>query len=508
MNHPNKLFSAKQIKAADAYTIHHEPIASLALMERAAAACFNWIEQKPFKHLTIHVFCGPGNNGGDGLALARLLLEAGYAVGVYIIRCVTTYSEDFRVNEQRLKEIPTITVTDLHEGDAFPRIHKDELIIDALFGTGLSKPVSGFMATIINQLNHSRATTISIDIASGLFADTHTDPRTPVIAPDHTLSFQFFKKAFLFAENEKFVGQLEVLDIGIHKQFIANEPTQNYFLTREFVKGLLKPRGKFSHKGTFGHSLLIAGSHGKIGAAVLSAKAVLRSGSGLLTVNVPTCGYGILQSSVPEAMVLTDKHERYLTESVVSDKYSAIGIGPGIGTETETQTALKTILNTSSTPMVIDADALNCMAMDKVLLSMMPKNSILTPHLKEFERLAGRATDDFDRNHLQVEFSKTNKVYIVLKGAHTCISTPEGECYFNSTGNPGMAKGGSGDVLTGIITGLLAQGYSSLHAALIGVYMHGFAGDNAKDIKGETGMIASDLIEALPATFLSLVDSR
>jgi hydroxyethylthiazole kinase-like uncharacterized protein yjeF len=506
MDHPDKLFSASQIRAADAYTIQHEPIKSLALMERAATACFEWIRNRPFKALNIHVFCGPGNNGGDGLALARLLLEAGYAVGVYIVRCTDRCSEDFIANEQSLKEIPTIQVTDIREGDAFTVIHKDDVVIDALFGTGLSKPVSGLAANVIKHLNESKGTIISIDIASGLFADKHSDQCSAIIKPKYTLSFQFPKLAFLFPENETFVGEFDILDIGLHKQFIENEPAQNYFLRRHFIKRLIQPRGKFSHKGTFGHALLIAGSYGKTGAAVLSAKAVLRSGAGLLTVNTPQCGYGILQSTVPEAMVLTDKDEKFITASVVTGNYSAIGIGPGIGTEEKTQQAVKSILESSSKPMVIDADALNCISLNKELLSLVPENSILTPHVKEFERLAGKATDDFDRNRLQVEFSKTYKVFVVLKGAHTCISTPRGNCYFNSTGNPGMAKGGSGDVLTGIITGLLAQGYPPLYAAILGVYVHGFAGDKAKEKKGETGMIATDLIEALPEAFLILSD--
>ncbi len=504
MDHPDKLFSAAQIRAADMYTIQHEPIASLALMERAAAACFDWIQNKSFKQLNIHVFCGTGNNGGDGLALARLLLEGGYAVGVHVARYSDKCSEDFRANEQQLKEIPTIQVMDLREGGVFPVIHQDDLVIDALFGTGLSKPVSGLAADIIKHLNNSKATIISIDIASGLFADKHTDPSNAIIEPTYTLSFQFPKLAFLFAENEKYTGEFEVLDIGLHKQFIWNEPAQHYFLTKHFVKGLIRPRKKFSHKGTFGHALLIAGSYGKIGAAVLSTKALLRSGAGLLTVNVPGCGYGILQSSVPEAMVVTDKNEKYLTQNNVSDSYSAVGIGPGIGTEKETQAIVKNILGTYSKPMVLDADALNCISLNKEFLSLIPGNSILTPHLKEFERLTQKTTDDFDRNRLQIEFSKTHSVYVVLKGAHSCISTPDGHCYFNSTGNPGMAKGGSGDVLTGIITGLLAQGYSSADAAIIGVYVHGFAGDKIRAEKGETGMMAADLIEALPEAFMLL----
>lgn len=502
MNLPDKLFSAAQIRAADAYTIKHEPIASIALMERAANACFHWLRSQPFGQAGINVFCGTGNNGGDGLAIARLLHESGYTVHVYIVRSGDKCSEDFSANEQGLKKLKNIHLADIRQGDHFPEIHENDLVIDALFGTGLSRPPEGLAAAIIKHLNGSKARIISIDIASGLFADKHSDPGSAIIEPEYTLSFQFVKYAFLFAGNERFVGKLEVLDIGLHKGFIEEEPVKSYLLNREFIKDLIKPRKKFSHKGTFGHALLVAGSYGKIGAAVLSAKALLRSGAGLLTVNIPACGYEILQSSAPEAMVLTDKNKDCITGSVVSGNYSAIGVGPGIGTAKETRQALKVVLSAAKSPLVLDADALNCISMDKELIPLIPENSILTPHLKEFERLSGKAADDFARNRLQLEFSKTHRVYVVLKGAHTCISTPEGTCYFNSTGNPGMAKGGSGDVLTGIVTGLLAQGYSPLNAALIGVYVHGLAGDEAKERKGETGMTATDLIDALPEAFL------
>ncbi len=502
MNTPGKLFSAEQIRKADAYTIQHEPIASVDLMERAAMACFNWIKEQGFRQMAIHIFCGTGNNGGDGLALTRLLLDASYEVSAYIVRYSNKSSEDFNSNEKRLKEIYAKHISEIHTGDSFPAIHKNDLVIDALFGTGLSKPVSGLAADVIHYLNSTKARIISIDIASGLFADQHSDPQSAIIKPTYTLSFQFPKHAFLFAENGTFTGKVEVLDIGLHQRFINEEPVTNYMLNRQFVKHLLKPRKKFSHKGSFGHALLIAGSYGKIGAAVLSAKALLRSGAGLLTVKVPGCGYTILQSTVPEAMVLTDTNEDYLTQAVQLEPYSSIGIGPGIGTEKETQKTLKTILSSCKKPLVMDADALNCISLNKEWLSLIPKHSILTPHLKEFERLTQKAVNDFDRNRLQIEFSRSYQVYVILKGAHTCISTPEGFCYYNSTGNPGMAKGGSGDVLTGVITGLLAQGYSPLDSAIIGVYIHGFSGDLAKELKGETGMIAGDIVERLPSAFM------
>jgi len=501
---PGKVFSADQIRAADHYTIEHEPIVSTALMERAASACVNWIRSKSFRSKVIRVFCGLGNNGGDGLAISRMLLDIGYSVEVYIVRYSEECSEDFLANELALKELAIYEIANIYTEEKIPHIPEEDVVVDALFGSGLSRPIEGLVAQVIEQINLSKATVISIDIATGLFADQHTNPTTAIVKPTYTLSFQFPKQAFFFAENERFVGEFSVLDIGLHKDYVEKEPAKNYFLNDDFIKNLIKSRKKFSHKGTYGHALFIAGSFGKMGAAVLSAKALLRSGAGLLTMHIPGCGYEIMQSTVPEAMVISDKNDRHISECHHSEIYSVIGIGPGIGTGEDTKGILKTVLESSTRPMVIDADALNIISTHKELLTLIPKHSIITPHVKEFEKLTQKAGNDFERNHLQVEFSQINQVYVVLKGAHSCITTPDGHCYFNSTGNPGMAKGGSGDVLTGIITGLLAQGYSPLHATLIGVYVHGLAGDLSEIKNGEVTMIASDIIDALPIAFKHL----
>jgi NAD(P)H-hydrate epimerase len=499
-----KLFSVDQIRAADQYTIEHEPVASVELMERAAIACANWIRNKPFKPFVIHVFCGLGNNGGDGLAISRLLLQEGYAVCVYIVRHSDRASDDFTANEQALKELAIYEMTNIYTEENLPHIVPGEVIIDALFGSGLSRPVNGLSAKVIEHINLSNATVISIDLASGLFADQHSDPESPIVKPTYTLTFQFPKIAFFFAENEEFVGEFIILDIGLLSHFAETEPARNYYLTESYIRSIIRPRKKFAHKGTHGHALLIAGYEGKMGAAVLSARSLLKSGAGLLTLQVPGCGYLVIQSAVPEAMVIPDKSTRYISESNPADCYSAIGMGPGIGTEEETVLVLKNLLQSAVRPMVLDADALNILSQHREMLAQLPKHSILTPHVKEFERLTEKAENDFERNRLQVEFSQINQVYVILKGAHTCITTPDGHCYFNSSGNPGMAKGGSGDALTGIITGLLAQSYGPLEAAMIGVFVHGLAGDLAKALKGETGMITSDLIDCLPDAFLRL----
>ncbi len=501
---PYKIFSTAQIRAADEYTIKHEPIASIDLMERAANKCFEKITQLFSTDRSFIVFCGPGNNGGDGLAIARLLHMASYKVKVFVIRYADKCSDDFLMNEQRLNDLNKILLHNINNIDDFPTISDQDIVIDAIFGTGLTKTVQGLAAECISSINKSNAFIIAIDLPSGLYADQHSDPSAPIIKANLTLSFQFCKLAFLFPENEIFVGNWEILVIGLSSQFIEQEATNNYYLTESSIRNLIKPRKKISHKGTYGHAFLIAGSIGKIGAAVLAAKACLKSGVGLLTVQTPACGYDVLQTSAPEAMHIADSSHKILQDIPQIEKYTAIGIGPGIDQHYSTQKVLEYLFEQSKNPLVLDADALNIISQHKSLLKKIPAYSILTPHPKEFERLTESVNNDFERHALQLNFSKKHKVYVVLKGAHTCITTPEGMSYFNSTGNPGMAKGGSGDVLTGIITALLAQGYNPLEAALIAVYIHGLSGDIAKEQKGEIGMTASDLIHYLPDAFMML----
>ena len=272
-------------------------------------------------------------------------------------------------------------------------------------------------------------------------------------------------------------------------------------ISTDLVKRIHKIRQKFDHKGTFGHALIIAGSYGKVGAAILAARACLRSGAGLLTIHAPKCAYEILQISLPEAMVSLDFHEYYFTRVKDLSPYKAIGIGCGISTQMLTANALEYVLKNVSTPLVLDADALNLMAVEQKLLKLLPKKSIITPHPKEFERLFGASINDFEMLILQIAKSKEYGIYIVLKRANTCITTPEGVCYFNDTGNPGMATAGSGDALTGIITGLLSQNYSPLEAAVLGVYVHGLAGDMAAKKLGHEALLAGYIIDNLGNAF-------
>jgi len=493
-----KILPVEKIRQADAYTIQNEPVNSIDLMERAAKACVDYVIKKWEKSQTIKLFCGLGNNGGDGLAIARLLQQNGFNPEVFITSFSDKFSSDFATNLERIKDTTNVAVTWLKQDTPLPGLDENVLAIDCIFGSGLSKSVEGHAADIIKYINQSNAKVLSIDIPSGLFCDQSSLGKdNSVIEADYTLSFQFPKLAFMFPENGRFVGNWEVIPIGLHPDFILSAETQNFFLQKDYCQHIYKLRDKFAHKGSFGHALLISGSYGKMGAAVLSSSACLRAGAGLLTTHIPRKGYEIIQTAIPEAMISIDTSDFFFSEVPDLSPYNAIGIGPGIGMDNQTQNSLKLLIQNSGIPLLFDADAINILGENKTWIPFVPANSIFTPHPKEFERLAGKSNNDFERNHLQREFSIKYGVYVVLKGAHTAITCPDGNCYFNSTGNPGMATAGSGDVLTGIILGLLAQKYTPQQACLLGVFLHGLAGDRAAQKFGQEAMIASDSIRAL-----------
>lgn len=384
----------------------------------------------------------------------------------------------------------------------FQAIDEDDILVDAIFGSGLTRPVSGFIGETIDHFNNNAAVKIAVDIPSGLFADKHSDPKKgKIVRADYTLSFQMPKLAFLLPENDQFVGEWHILDIGLSPDFINQTATNNFLMKKRDITPMLHQRKKYDHKGTYGHALLIAGSYGKMGAAILAAKACLRSGVGLVHAHIPKAGYEIMQIATPETMLSIDRYDYYFSEVPKLEIYTAIGIGPGLGMERQSQMALKVLIQESSTPIIFDADALNILAENKTWLAFLPAGSILTPHPKEFERLVGKWQDDFEKRQMLRNFSTKHNVYIVLKGANSAICFPDGNVYFNSTGNPGMATAGSGDVLTGIITGLLAQGYSSGQAAVMGVFLHGTAGDLAKKQKGMEALIAGDILENIGPAF-------
>lgn len=503
-----KILSTEQIRLLDQYTIEHENISSHALMERAAAACCEWIENHSSKAREIFIFCGPGNNGGDGLAIARMLFKSGYAVKAFILGNLKKKPDDFSKNLLLLAECAPELIVEIATESNFPFISTKTLVIDALFGTGLSKPLQGLPQRLIDYINQTGADVLAIDLPSGLYADRLPDLKDAIIRANHTLSFELPKFSFMFPSVGKFVGSWHLLKIGLSQTCIDSLPCEQIYITKNEMNSLLKPREKFSHKGNLGHALLVSGSKGKMGAAVIAASACLRSGPGLLTVHVPNCGVGIIQTAAPEAMVIADELEERISEVKNNNSYNAIGLGPGVGTGIEFKLALEKLLKKANCPMVLDADALNVISKHPELLDLLPENSILTPHVKEFERLTGKDSNEAERHELQKEFSRKYKVILVLKGAHTCITSIDGMVYFNSTGNPGMAKGGSGDALTGIILGLLAQAYSPLDAAQLGVFIHGLAGDKAKAKFTEYSMTAMDLVHCLPDAFTEIILER
>lgn len=491
-----KILSAQQTRALDAFTIGHEPIVSIDLMERASQAFVTWFTGRFDITHRVGVVCGTGNNGGDGLAIARLLREWRYPVEVWIVRGSAPETDDFRVNLSRLHNV---AVTDITTEPMPGLFDKCQVLIDALFGSGLSRPVSGIYAQVISAMNAAQATRVAVDIPSGLQADAPSQGEA--VRAHFTISFQLPKLAFLFPSSHPFVGQWCVADIGLHKDFIRQEPSPHFYLTLKSVRKRLRSRSTYDHKGTFGHALLVAGSLGKVGAAVLASRAALRAGLGLLTLHAPPCGYVVLQSTVPEAMVIPDAEPNYITRVPDPEKYTTIGIGPGLGQEPATMEAFFELMEKFHKPMVIDADALNMLGANRDQLKRVPAGSILTPHPKEFERLVGPWKDDFERLELQKDLASRLKSVIILKGAHSSIATPEKMVYFNATGNPGMATGGSGDVLTGLLTGLLAQSYTAEDAAIVGTYIHGLAGDIAATELGQESLIASDLIDRFSAAF-------
>ncbi len=503
-----KIFETSQIKEIDAYTISHEPVSSIDLMERAAAACSEWICKKADPQQSVLFFTGPGNNGGDAWAVARQMAGRGYInCRFYLLNISGKISKDSEINRKRLSDQGIVEIHEIKEEADFPDIGENDLVIDGLFGSGLTRPADGLAAGLIRHINNSGSQVISIDIPSGLFGeDNSVNNSDSIIRAAYTLTFEFPKRAFFYAENYAYTGEWIILPIGLHPGIISELFSAFHYLTEMEIARKIKVRQKFSHKGTYGNALLIAGCYGMMGAAVIASRACLRTGVGLVTAHVPRNGLSIIQTAVPESLISIDQSDIMFTEFPDLSRFNAVAVGPAINCRGNSHKALKTLLEASKVPMVIDADAINILGENKEWLKLVPGNSILTPHPKEFERIAGAQENGLQRNLRQIGMAKQYGVYIVLKGAYTSIACPDGNCYFNTTGNPGMATAGSGDVLTGVILSLLAQGYTSLDAALIGVFIHGLAGDIAAEKSGEYSMISGDITDNLGNAFLKLTN--
>ncbi len=504
-----KILNTSLVKEADAYTIENEPINGFDLMERAATRASDWIlknfDDELFP-LNVKIIVGPGNNGGDGLVIARKLWEkAKYfaSIEVFVIEFTKKYSPDFQINLKRLKSATNIPVHIITDAAQLPGFDHNDLIIEGIFGSGLNRPVKGFPAQVIEKINNSpKFAVIAIDVPSGLFGDRPQNPGEIAIEADFTLTFEFPFFSFFLQENEKHVGDFVVIPIGILPEFVAKQETDYFLIEPSEIE--LKHRQKFSHKGTFGHGLLVSGGFGRSGAAVLAAKAALRSGLGLLTVATARKNVNVIQTAVPEALTFISNDDNNIV-NLPGDlqKFTAVAAGPALGFEPETQELIKQLL-TAKIPLILDADAITILSQHKDWYELLPPNTILTPHPKEFERLAGKSSSHYERLQKQREFSQKYNVIVVLKGAYTSVSTPGGKIYFNATGNPGVATGGSGDVLTGIILGLLTQGYDPFQAAITGVYLHGLAADLSLEKHTYETLLPSDVTEKLPEAFRSL----
>jgi len=487
-----KILTAEQLLEVDRQTLIDQQISSLELMERAASSVVEAILKDLINSpkRIFSIVCGRGNNGGDGLAIARLLMLAGESVKVYLLDA-GQYSKDNEANQKRFIR----DIISLFYLDNIPDFSDNEIIIDCMFGTGLSRPLAQEYDQIIHRINTHPNLIFSVDMPSGLLADQISDPYARVVKPTKIYTFQTPKMALLLPGHHDFTNSFEVLDIRLEASALDAQISTSFYVDQQVATDLVKPRQRYAHKGSFGHVLLIGGSYGKVGAMVLSSLAAMRSGCGLCTAYLPRCGYATLQTAIPEVMVLTDPGEEVITIFPDVESYTVVGVGIGMGRDPRTQQAFAEFMTTlpADVKLVLDADALNNLASEDVLLSHLPPNTILTPHPKELERLIGKWSDDFDKIERVKIFSSTYKVIVLVKGANSMIVSPDGRLYFNSTGNAGMATAGSGDVLTGILTSLLGQGYEPLEAALLGVYLHGAAGDQAKQKRGEEGLIASDI---------------
>ncbi|PRD56545.1 NAD(P)H-hydrate dehydratase [Sphingobacterium gobiense] len=500
-----KILSAAQMYTWEQITMKSQNLAPAELMERAAEALFQAIQQYVGeRQASFVILCGFGNNGGDGLAVGRMLYNAGHTVKIYLL-AHTSYSAENQINQQRLHEIdiPILSITTESQLE-FP---EKSILIDALFGYGLSRQLDDNWKELIDQINTASNPVLSVDIPSGLFADNPTPLEAPIIQANMTYTFACPKLSLLFPKYAPFSGSFNVLDIGLDKDIQYSIPTTYHYTQKEEIQLFVKPLEKFTHKGTYGHSCIIGGSYGSIGAIILASKGSLKSGCGMITTYLPACGYAIVQSAFPEAQVQTDTAETHI--SMIPDqitKYQAIGIGMGMGTHPDTENALLQLferLKLMSAPpaLLLDADAINILAKNPDWHALIPSHSILTPHPKELERLIGSWVDDFEKIKKVREWSSHYKQIVVVKGANSAIILPDGNVHFNSTGNPGMATGGSGDVLSGIITALLAQHHAPTNAALLGVYLHGLAGDIAATSIHEKSITATDIINHLSAAW-------
>ncbi|TWI97089.1 NAD(P)H-hydrate epimerase [Mucilaginibacter frigoritolerans] len=497
------LLTATQIREADAYTIAHEPVLSIDLMERASKAFVGWfVNHFPDKKQFITVYCGTGNNGGDGLAIARMLTDHQYkSLNVRIARFSDKSTPDFDQNLDRLKQ-KNIPLIEIGKDEHFPD-DNSQIIIDALLGTGLNKPLEGDYKRLVTYINDLKRIVVAVDIPTGFFAEGEVPPDAVVLKTSLTITFQQPKINFLLPESGPCVDCLEVLNIGLNEKFITSLNSPYQAVEEKDIRRMLRPRHRFSNKGTYGHALIVAGEPETMGAALLCSAGCAYAGAGLTTACVPQSGLTALNSYLPEIMAIVRNGAEQ--PRISWDTFNAMGVGPGLGKDEMALALLTDILTNYKKPVVLDADALNLLSAHKSLCKYIPANSILTPHMKEFDRLFGDHTNWWERIQTGIEKAAEHSLYILLKNDYTIIITPTGKVYFNTTSNAAMASGGMGDVLTGIITSLLAQKYSSEEACIIGAYIHGKAGDELAQPNRMNVVLPGQLAARIPITMAKLM---
>ncbi|MCH5239021.1 MAG: NAD(P)H-hydrate dehydratase [Muribaculaceae bacterium] len=505
-----KIFSSELIKEIDKATCENQGITSLELMERAASAVSCEIVSRFTPAQRIVIFAGPHNNGGDALAVARLLYEQGYRkLEVFLFNVMGRLSHDCGEEKKSLDSIEGIDFTEVTRDFQPPYLSEKDVVVDGLFGSGIKGPLQKGFLTLVKYINDSGAYVISIDLPSGLSGEFNENiSRRDMVHANLTLTFQFPRLSFFFEENQDVIGEWKLLDIELDEKKIKETAVDYILVDERNVRPLLKKRDNFSGKRDFGSALFFAGSWGMAGAAVLAARGCLRSGAGLATVHSAKGIMPVVQTSLPESLFEPDRNENYITDMSVHHRHQVVAVGPGLGVNEKTIDALESLLMTYKQPLVLDADALNCMVKRPHLLSVLPSYSIITPHVGEFDRLFGNHNSNEERLRKAIDMAKYYNIVIVLKGHYTATVKPTGRVYFNSTGNPGMATAGSGDVLTGVIAAFMAQGYKPEQAAFLGAFVHGMAGDLAAEKWGQAGILASDIADFCGIALKNLISKK
>jgi hydroxyethylthiazole kinase-like uncharacterized protein yjeF len=512
------LVTANEMQKMDRSTIESFGLPGRILMENAGRGATQFfLEQfKDAENKKIGVIAGRGNNGGDGFVIARYLAQKGIRVTVYLLSEHQKVSGDAAANLKLLSplKVPVIEMPDAKSFSAHETAMRHEAIwIDAILGTGLRTDVKGFFKDVIDFINQLNKPVFSVDIPSGLNSDTG-QPCGVCVRADATATFAFAKIGHFLLPGADYTGNLEIIDIGVPPHIANDVGPLQYLLTPDLIRTVFSPRPSDVHKGHFGHLLVIAGSTGKTGAAAMTATSAMRSGAGLVTLGIPASLNPVLEAQVIETMTepLPETVKGILDETsinrimdLLSDK-NCLAIGPGIGTAPETQKLFKRLLQENTKPVVIDADGLNILAGHIEILKDVDAPVVLTPHPGEMARLINTTSADVQKDRIKCarDFSEKFNVHVVLKGARTVVAHPDGRVFINPTGNPGMASGGMGDVLTGIIAGFIAQGHSPELAAHAGVYLHGAAADSLAKNKGPFGYLATDVMNILPEVIKTL----